>query len=67
MPGANQWMMTAEVGVTTRKDSGLAEPVTAAINHLIDTGLYAQLLEQWNLTPEGVEQSQTNPPGLPKP
>ncbi|MFD1251799.1 Cystine-binding periplasmic protein precursor [Devosia equisanguinis] len=61
------WPNPAEVGVTTRKDSGLAEPVTAAINHLIDTGLYAQLLEQWNLTPEGVEQSQTNPPGLPKP
>ncbi|KQN78287.1 ABC transporter substrate-binding protein [Devosia sp. Leaf64] len=61
------WPNPAEVGVTTRKDSGLAEPFTAAINHLIETGTYAKLLEQWNLTPEGVEQSQTNPPGLPKP
>ncbi|MDV3252690.1 ABC transporter substrate-binding protein [Devosia sp. BK] len=61
------WPNPAEVGVTTRKDSGLAKPFTAAINHLIETGTYAELLEQWNLTPEGVEQSQTNPPGLPKP
>lgn len=61
------WPNPAEVGITTRKDSGLAEAFTAAINHLIETGTYAQLLEQWNLTPEGVEQSQTNPPGLPKP
>jgi len=61
------WPNPAEVGVTTRKGSGLAEPFTAAINHLIEAGTYAKLLEQWNLTPEGIEQSQTNPPGLPKP
>jgi len=61
------WPNPAEVGVTTRKGSGLAEPVTAAINYLIDTGIYAELLTQWNLTPEGVERSETNPPGLPKP
>lgn len=61
------WPNPAEVGITTRKDSGLAEPFTAAINHLIDTGVYAELLAQWNLTPEGVERSYTNPPGLPKP
>ncbi len=61
------WPNPAEVGVTTRKDSGLAEAFTAAINHLIDTGTYAELLAQWNLTPEGVERSETNPPGLPKP
>lgn len=61
------WPNPAEVGVTTRKDSGLAEAFTAAINHLIETGTYAELLEQWNLTPEAIDQSHTNPPGLPKP
>jgi len=61
------WPLPAEVGITTRKDSGLAEPFTQALNHLIETGIYAELLAQWNLTPEGVEVSQTNPPGLPKP
>jgi polar amino acid transport system substrate-binding protein len=61
------WPLPAEVGITTVKGSGLAEPFTQAINHLIDTGTYAKLLEQWNLTPEGVDKAQTNPPGLPKP
>lgn len=61
------WPNPADVGITTRKGSGLAEPFTAAINHLIETGTYAQLLEQWNVTPESVDVSRTNPPGLPKP
>lgn len=61
------WPNPADVGVTTRKGSGLAEPVTAAINNLIETGLYAQLLDQWGVAEESVEVSRTNPPGLPKP
>lgn len=61
------WPLPAEVGITTVKGSGLAEPFTAAINDLIDTGLYAQLLEQWNLGAEGIDIAKTNPPGLPKP
>ncbi|MGV3576695.1 MAG: ABC transporter substrate-binding protein [Devosia sp.] len=61
------WPLPAEVGITTVKGSGLAEPFTAAINDLIDTGLYAQLLEQWNLGAEGIDVAKTNPPGLPKP
>ena len=55
------------MGITTRKDAGLAEPFTTAINHLIENGTYAELLAQWNVTPEAVEVSRTNPPGLPKP
>ncbi|CAN7437207.1 ABC transporter substrate-binding protein [Devosia sp. LjRoot3] len=61
------WPLPAEVGITTVKGSGLAEPFTAAINDLIETGLYAQLLEQWNLGAEGIDVAKTNPPGLPKP
>lgn len=61
------WPNPADVGVTTRKDSGLAEPVTAAINNLIETGLYGQLLAQWGVEEEAVDVSRTNPPGLPKP
>jgi len=61
------WPNPADVGVTTRKDSGLAEPFTAAINHLIETGVYGELLEQWGVTAEAVDVSRTNPPGLPKP
>lgn len=61
------WPNPADVGVTTRKGSGLAEPVTAAINTLIETGVYAELLDQWGVAEERVEVSRTNPPGLPKP
>jgi len=61
------WPNPADVGITTRKDAGLAAPFTAAINHLIETGTYAELLTQWNVTPEAVPESRTNPPGLPKP
>lgn len=60
------WPVKAEIAATTRKDSGLADALTIAINGLIDNGLYAQTLERWNVSAEAVEQSQTNPPGLPK-
>lgn len=60
------WPNIADVGVTTRKDSGLAPVLTEAINQLIADGTYAKTLEQWKLTPESIETSRTNPPGLPK-
>jgi polar amino acid transport system substrate-binding protein len=60
------WPNIADVGVVTRKDSGLADVLTAAINELIADGAYAKTLEQWKLTPESIPTSKTNPPGLPK-
>ncbi|KQT44190.1 ABC transporter substrate-binding protein [Devosia sp. Leaf420] len=60
------WPAKAEIAATTRKGSGLAEAVTIAINGLIENGLYGKTLERWNISAEAVEQSQTNPPGLPK-
>jgi polar amino acid transport system substrate-binding protein len=60
------WPNIADVGVVTRKDSGLADVLTAAINELITDGAYAKTLEQWKLTPESIPTSKTNPPGLPK-
>lgn len=60
------WPLVADVAITTRKGSGIAERLTAAINELIDNGKYAQLLQRWQLTPEALERSRTNPPGLPK-
>ncbi|RWR34623.1 ABC transporter substrate-binding protein [Sinirhodobacter populi] len=58
--------LTAEIAVATRKGSGLAEPVTAALNGQIANGTYAEVLEKWGLSAEAIEISQTNPPGLPK-
>ena len=60
------WPNIADVGVVTRKDSGLADVLTEAINKLIADGTYAKTLEQWKLTPESIPTSKTNPPGLPK-
>ena len=60
------WPLTAEIAVTTRKDAGLADAFTAAINGLIASGVYGQWLDRWNLTSEAIEKSRTNPPGLPK-
>jgi polar amino acid transport system substrate-binding protein len=50
---------------TVKKGSGLAEPIAAAINYLIQNGQYAKWLAAWHLTDEAVPTSQVNPPGLP--
>ncbi|WP_299539172.1 transporter substrate-binding domain-containing protein [uncultured Streptomyces sp.] len=50
---------------TAKKDSGLAEPLAEAINHLIDHGQYAKWLDAWNLADEAVKTAEVNPPGLP--
>ncbi|MCX8999655.1 ABC transporter substrate-binding protein [Rhizobiaceae bacterium BDR2-2] len=60
------WPETAEIAVATKKDSGLAEAITAALNAQIKNGNYARTLERWNLTAEAITESRTNPPGLPK-
>ena len=60
------WPRTAEVAVTTRKGSGLADPLTIALNDLIRNGQYRAVLDRWNLGSEAVEKAATNPPGLPK-
>ncbi|WP_020144063.1 ABC transporter substrate-binding protein [Terracoccus sp. 273MFTsu3.1] len=54
------------IAVLTRKGSGLAAPYAAAINSAIADGSYAKVLQRWNLSSEGLEKSEINPPGLPK-
>ncbi|MHB9854832.1 ABC transporter substrate-binding protein [Streptomyces krungchingensis] len=53
------------IAATTKKDSGLAEPIADAVNHLIENGQYAKWLSAWNLSNEAVTTSEVNPPGLP--
>jgi polar amino acid transport system substrate-binding protein len=60
------WPLKSDVGITTRKDSGLAPALTIALNGLIKNGKYAQTLARWNLREEALAKSETNPPGLPK-
>jgi polar amino acid transport system substrate-binding protein len=54
------------IAATSKKGSGLAEPVAAAINYLIENGQYAKWLAAYNLSDEAVDSSEVNPPGLPK-
>jgi polar amino acid transport system substrate-binding protein len=60
------WPKTADMGVVTKKGSGLAKPIALAIDGLIASGAYENALRRWNLTAEKIEQSEVNPPGLPK-
>ena len=60
------WPLKSDVGITTRKDSGLAPALTLALNNLIKSGKYAQTLARWSLGEEALAKSETNPPGLPK-
>lgn len=60
------WPLTADIAVTTRKGAGLADAVTVAINDLIASGKYGEVLSRWKVEAEAVEKAQTNPPGLPK-
>ncbi|WIB79058.1 ABC transporter substrate-binding protein [Curtobacterium sp. MCPF17_002] len=53
------------IAATTKKGNGLAEPVQAAINELIDDGTYATWLKAYNLSNEAVTKSELNPEGLP--
>ena len=60
------WPLKAQIAVTTAKDNGFAVAAQAGLNHLIDNGVYADILDRWGLTSEAVESSELNPPGLPK-
>jgi polar amino acid transport system substrate-binding protein len=60
------WPLTAEIAVTARKGSGIADAVTAALNAQIANGNYNKALVRWNLQSEAIAQARTNPPGLPK-
>ncbi len=53
------------IAATTKKDSGIAKPVAAAIDELIEDGTYAKWLQAYNLSNEAVKTSEVNPEGLP--
>ena len=64
VPGGGN--IPAQIAAMTAKDNGLAAPIAAALNHVIETGDYAKVLEKWGLTVETIDASEVNPPGLPK-
>ncbi len=60
------WPDKSDVAIATRKGSGLAKPLTIALNALIDTGTYAKVLARWQLEAEALTRAETNPAGRPK-
>ncbi|MGA7204133.1 MAG: transporter substrate-binding domain-containing protein [Specibacter sp.] len=60
------WPLKASIAVTTKKGNGLAAAAQAGLNHLIEDGSYAKILDRWGLSSEAVNTSLLNPPGLPK-
>ncbi|PAK26143.1 ABC transporter substrate-binding protein [Streptomyces sp. alain-838] len=54
------------IATTTKNGSGLVEPLADALDHIIDNGTYAKVLERWGLADEAVTNSEINPPGLPR-
>jgi polar amino acid transport system substrate-binding protein len=64
VPGG--WPLTANIAAATAKGNGLIEPVHIALDHLIESGQYDEVLEIWDLESERVEKSEINPEGLPK-
>ena len=60
------WPLKASIAVTTKKDNGFAAAAQAGLNHLIEDGSYAKILDRWGLSEEAVAKSELNPAGLPK-
>ena len=50
----------APYGFAVPKDSDLGPAVAAALQHLIDTGAYAEILDKWGVTEGLVEQAMIN-------
>ncbi len=64
VPGG--WPLTANIAAATAKGNGLIEPVQIALNAIIEGGQYDEVLKQWGLESERVDESKIDPPGLPK-
>ena len=60
------WPLKANIAATTKKGNGFAVAAAAGLNHLIEDGSYAKILDRWGLSSEAVTKSEVNPAGLPK-
>lgn len=50
----------APYGIAVQKGSGLAPALAAAMQHLIDTGVYDRILEQWGVTSGHLTEARIN-------
>jgi polar amino acid transport system substrate-binding protein len=58
------WPKAAHIAVTMKKGSGLAEPVSTALNGVMQNGDYVKVLNRWGEGVERIDRSEINPPGL---
>ena len=66
MPFRSGWPLKTNIAATTKKGNGFAVAAAAGLNHLIEDGSYAKILDRWGLSEEAVAKSELNPAGLPK-
>ena len=45
------WPLKASIAATTKKGNGFAAAAQAGLNHLIEDGTYAKILDRWGLPP----------------
>lgn len=64
VPGGGS--IPAQIAAMTLKGNELAPALASAINHLIETGTYLEVLKKWGLDVEAIDASEVNPPGLPR-
>ena len=58
------WPKAAHIAVTVKKGSGLAEPISTALNGVMKNGDYQQVLNRWGEGVERIDRSEINPAGL---
>ncbi|RCV50807.1 ABC transporter substrate-binding protein [Marinitenerispora sediminis] len=63
VPGGGD--LPAEIAATTQKGNGLVEPLSQALNTVIENGRYAEVLARWGIEADTIPESEINPPGLP--
>lgn len=49
------------LGLTVRKGNGMAAPLAAAMNRLIESGTYTEILAKYNLADAAITKSEVNP------
>ncbi|SET46218.1 ABC transporter substrate-binding protein [Thorsellia anophelis] len=58
------WPNAAHVAVTLKKGSGLVDAVQIALNGVMQSGEYQQVLSRWGEGQEALSVAEINPPGL---
>jgi polar amino acid transport system substrate-binding protein len=56
---------TSYIGIALPKDSDMAAPLQAAIQHLIDDGTYQKIVSKWGLEGGAIKTAPLNPTGTP--